>query len=602
MNGKHRIQNRAKIRQQLYVVYFLAVFLPILVIGVFLLTNTYRILGNYHRDLLKSDNLRVKSILFEVTTQIYNLSEELAYDEAIAKFVSTHHYVWDYEVQRAENVKMIDIYEKNYAEIDAIEIYTDNPAFMDYKQFFQADKNIQKTEWFQRAVNQTSVFWTPLNSTDKYGNEYWNLCLIRKIPLVNSKHHAVLVIKLSDNYLRTRIDSEQYTAMVSVDKSSICFSSDRSAYGEMQVVPIDYKENYYQYVGDVVIDGKTNLVDVSTLHMYQSDSKVYICTTNDQAYENIQSIIYACLVIIAVAIILPGLIIHFFAGYFTNRILSLRQAMHQVSTEDYEIVNSVKGNDEVTQAFSDLEIMVQNIKKKDAEMYEAHLNEKELANQQQVMKFKMLSSQINPHFLYNTLETIRMKAFKAGDREVATAIKLLGKSMRYVLDNTGTTVTTLGREIEHVETYLAIQQLRFGDKFESHFVIGENIDAEQIYILPLVLQPIVENAILHGLEEKESDGQIEIAIYRSRQGEQELLCIDVSDNGCGMDTETLEALRNSIELHDSGRTRGIGLYNINQRIKLSYGRTYGMTVMSELENGTTISVAFPLRMQDAKTD
>lgn len=602
MKGKHRIQNRAKIRQQLYVVYFLAVFLPILVIGVFLLTNTYRILGNYHRDLLKSDNLRVKSILFEVTTQIYNLSEELAYDEAIAKFVSTHHYVWDYEVQRAENVKMIDIYEKNYAEIDAIEIYTDNPAFMDYKQFFQADKNIQKTEWFQRAVNQTSVFWMPMSSTDKYGNKYWNLCLIRKIPLINSKHHAVLVIKLSDNYLRTRIGSEQYTAMVSVDKSQICFSSDRSVYGEMQVVPIDYEESYYQYVGDVMIDGKTNFVDVSTLHMYQSDSKVYICTLNDQAYENIQSIIYICLAIIAVAIILPGFIIHFFAGYFTNRILSLRQAMHQVSTEDYEIVNSVKGNDEVTQAFSDLEIMVQNIKKKDAEMYEAHLNEKELANQQQVMKFKMLSSQINPHFLYNTLETIRMKAFKAGDREVATAIKLLGKSMRYVLDNTGTTVTTLNREIEHVENYLAIQQLRFGDKFESHFVIGENIDAEQIYILPLVLQPIVENAILHGLEEKESDGQIKIAIYRSGQGEQELLCIDVSDNGCGMDTETLEVLRKSIERHDSGRTRSIGLYNINQRIKLSYGGEYGMTVMSELEKGTTISVSFPLRMEAAKTN
>ena len=179
-----------------------------------------------------------------------------------------------------------------------------------------------------------------MSSIDKYGNEYWNLCLIRKIPLVNSKYHAVLVIKLSDNYLRTRIGSEQYAAMVSVDNSPIFFSSDRSAYGEMQVVPINYDENYYQYAGDVVIDGKMNFVDVSTLHMYQSDSKVYICTTNDQAYGNIQSIIYTCFVIIAVAIVLPGVIIHFFADYFTNRILSLRQAMHQVSNEDYEIVSA----------------------------------------------------------------------------------------------------------------------------------------------------------------------------------------------------------------------------------------------------------------------
>lgn len=83
------------------------------------------------------------------------------------------------------------------------------------------------------------------------------------------------------------------------------------------------------------------------------------------------------------------------------------------------------------------------------------------------MEFKMLSSQINPHFLYNTLETIRMKAFTAGDREVATAIKLLGKSMRYVLENTGTTVTTLREEIAHVENYMQIQKLRFGTHGES---------------------------------------------------------------------------------------------------------------------------------------
>lgn len=595
MKGKHRIQNKAKIKQQLYMVYFLAVFLPILVIGVFLLTNTYQLLSSYHRDLLRSDNLRVKTILFEITTQIYKISEELVFDEEIAEFASTHHYVWDFEVKRAENVKSLDSYEKTYAEIESIEVYTDNSAFMDYKQFRYADKKLQATDWFQKAVNQTSVFWMPMTRTDEYGNVYWNLCLVRKIPLVNSKHNAVLVIRLSDNYLRTRVESEEYVVMISVDQSPIFYSSDRSSNGFSQPIEIDYSEEYFQFAGDLDKNGKRHFVDVSTLHMYQSDSKVYICTTNDQAYGNIQNIIYTCLAIIAVAIILPGAIIHFFADYFTNRILTLRRAMHQVSNEDYEIVNSVKGNDEVSEAFSDLEIMVQNIKKKDAEMYEAHLNEKELANQQQIMKFKMLSSQINPHFLYNTLETIRMKAFKAGDREVATAIKLLGKSMRYVLDNTGTTVTTLNREIEHVETYLAIQELRFGNKFKSYFIIGEGVDTENIFVLPLMLQPIVENAILHGLEEKEENGKISISIYRSEEAEAgEFLIMDVSDNGCGMDTEALEKLRKNIELHDESRSRSIGLYNINQRIKLSYGAEYGMEITSELERGTMIRVKLPL--------
>lgn len=599
MKERRRVQNKAKIKQQLYSVYFLAVFLPILVIGVFLLTNTYRLLSSYHRDLLRSDNLRVKTILFEITTQIYKLSEELVFDEEIATFASTHHYVWDFEVKRAEKVKSIDSYEKTYAEIDSIEVYTDNPAFMDYKQFHHADKRTRKTEWFSKAVNQTSVFWMPMSRTDGHGNVYWNLCLIRKIPLINSKHNAVLVIRLSDNYLRTRVESEEYVVTISTEQSPVFYSSDRSAYGKPQPIEIDYAEEYYQFAGDLNKNGKKHFIDVSTLHMYQSDSKVYICTTNDQAYGNIQNIIYTCLAIIAVAIILPGVIIRFFADYFTNRILTLRRAMHQVSNEDYEIVNSVKGNDEVSEAFSDLEIMVRNIKKKDAEMYEAHLNEKELANQQQVMKFKMLSSQINPHFLYNTLETIRMKAFKAGDREVATAIKLLGKSMRYVLENTGMTVTTLNREIEHVETYLAIQELRFGNKFRSYFVIGEGVDTENIFVLPLMLQPIVENAILHGLEEKEENGKIGIDIFRSKEENQsEILVIDVSDNGCGMDMEALIKLRNSIELHDASRSRSIGLYNINQRIKLSYGVEYGIEITSEPERGTTVRVKFPLELQE----
>ena len=595
MKGKHRIQNKAKIKQQLYLVYFLAVFLPILIIGVFLLTNTYRLLSSYHRDLLHSDNLRVKTILFEITTQMYKLSEELVFDEEIANFASTHHYVWDFEVKRAEKVKSIDSYEETYAEIDSIEVYTDNPAFMDYKQFYHADKKLRASDWFQKAINQTSVFWMPMSRTDEYGNVYWNLCLIRKIPLVNSKHNAVLVIRLSDNYLRTRVGSEEYPSMISVDQSPVFYSSDRRSYGFSQPVEIDYEEEYYQLSGDLNRNGEKHFVEVSTLHMYQSDSKVYICTINEQAYGNIQNIIYTCLAIIAVAIVLPGLVIHFFADYFTSRILTLRRAMHQVSNEDYEIVNSVKGNDEVSEAFLDLEIMVRNIKKKDAEMYEAHLNEKELVNQQEVMKFKMLSSQINPHFLYNTLETIRMKAFKAGDREVATAIKLLGKSMRYVLENTGTTVTTLNREIEHVETYLAIQELRFGNKFKSYFVIDEGIDMENIFVLPLLLQPIVENAILHGLEEKETDGRVMISIYHDEETEQgEFLMIDVSDNGCGMDAETLAKLQKSIELHDESRSRSIGLYNINQRIKLSYGAEYGVEITSEPERGTMVRVKFPL--------
>lgn len=597
--GKFRFLRKMKIKQQLYFIYFIAVFLPITIIGSFLLINTSNLLSSYHRDLLKSDNLRVKTILFEITTQIYNISEELAFDESVRNVISGNYYIRSNLVQKASTVTVLDNYEYNYAEIEEIEIYTDNPTFMDYKQFYKADEAIQETEWFQKAINQSSVFWVPMMSVDKYGNEYWNLCLVRKIPMINSNYNGVLVIKISDNYLKTRINSQEYAAMVSVDRSPVFFSSDRQAYGTRQKTDINYEEDYYQYAGNLEVNGTTCFVEVSTLNMYQSDSKVYICTMNDQAYGNIRNIIIICLAIIVTAILLPAMVIHFFTAYFTSRILTLRQAMHRASNEDYEIVNSMQGQDEVSEAFSDLEIMVQKIKQKDADMYEARISEKELASEQQAMEFKVLSSQINPHFLYNTLETIRMKAFTAGDREVATAIKLLGKSMRYVLENTGKSFTSLNKELEHVKIYLSIQELRFGDKFDSIFEIDEDVNPDSIYILPLLLQPVVENAILHGLEEKESEGFVKISVYRRKEeNETEVFCIDISDNGCGMEEEELKALRENIEKRDISRSKSIGLYNINQRLKLSYGQSYGIKINSTPGQGTTIQLIIPINKDE----
>lgn len=591
-NERFGFLRKAKIRQQLYMIYMAAIFLPITIIGSFLLINTSKLLTNYHRDLLESDNLRVKTILFEITTQVYNISEDLAFDDAIKEVISSNYYFRSDLVKQVSNVSVLDNYNYNYAEIDDISIYTDNPTFMDYKQFHKAENEIMETEWFQKAMGQSSVFWVPMTSTDKYGNVYWNLCLVRKIPMIDSNYNGVLVIKVSDNYLKTRVNSQEYAAMVSVDEGPVFFSSSREEYGNPQKISIDFDEKYFQYVGDIKIDDVTYFVDVSTLHMYQSDSKVYICTMNDQAYSNIKDILHICMLIIIVAILLPGIMIHFFTRYFTSRILTLRHAMHQASTEDYDFEDSIQGQDEVSEAFSDLEVMVQNIKKKDADMYEAQINEKELISEQQAMEFKMLASQINPHFLYNTLETIRMKAFTAGDREVATAIKLLGKSMRYVLENTGTAFTTLSNELEHIRTYLSIQKLRFGEKFDSEFQVPEEVDTDALYILPLLLQPVVENAILHGLEEKESGGIVLISLYR-RGEEEELLCIDVTDNGCGMNQDKLEALRKSIEIKDISRNKSIGLYNINQRIKLNYGEKYGMQIDSELEKGTTVRLIMP---------
>jgi len=206
------------------------------------------------------------------------------------------------------------------------------------------------------------------------------------------------------------------------------------------------------------------------------------------------------------------------------------------------------------------------------------------------MEFKMLASQINPHFLYNTLESIRMKAFTAGDKEVATAIKLLGKAMRYVLENTGTTDTTLQAEIDHISTYLQIQKIRFGDRINYQVHIQPELNPEEYRILPLLLQPIVENAIVHGLEGKDSGGMFWFAIYIIDG----TVYVDISDNGCGMDEATLKEVMAKVQDYTRKRRKSsIGLYNINRRIKLNYGEQYGLDIQSTLGEGTMVRVTFP---------
>lgn len=587
------IMSKAKIKKQLYSIYLLAVFLPIVILGSFLLWNTSKLLTNYHKDLMESDNLRVKTILFEITTQIHNISENLSLNTSLRNILAKDYKQKNDFLASANEYSGIDNYMNNYVEIDSIQIYTDNPTIPEYKQYIPVDDVIREQDWYQKATGQPSAFWIPMEDTDKYDNKYWNLCLVRKIPLVNSDYNSVLVIKISDNYLKTRIESNEYSVMVSVDKYGCFYSSIREFYGYSQPLAIDYEEDYFSYTGNIQMNGKKYLMDVSTMNLYKSDSKIYITTINMHAYENIWSIIRTCLLILLVALFLPGMLIHFFTDYFTGRVNTLRAEMHKASNADYDIIQTFRGQDELSEAFTDLQTMVQMIKEKDAKMYEAMINEKELLNEQQEMEFKMLASQINPHFLYNTLETIRMKAFTAGDKEVATAIKLLGKSMRYVLENTGTVFTTLDKELDYIETYVMIQKLRFGDRVNYGLEVAEDVKLSDYEILPLLLQPIVENAILHGLEDSEGSGKIVVNVL----ADEEHLHIVISDNGRGMSEEELERVRKKLETKNPELKTSIGLYNINERIKLCYGENYGIRIESIQGQGTRVILMLPVSMK-----
>lgn len=583
---------RTKISTQMSLVYVLAIVLPITILGSMLMRITYINQKNYHADLLESYNAGIKRTMYEITSQIYTFSESIVYNDELIAFLRG-----DYETENelrtaARQITLMDDYMKSYAGIDEVLVYIDREDMINYGQYRVPTEEIKATTWYQKAQSQFSPFWISYRVKNPTNNEYvWRMALVRKMILVGGDKEAVVMIKVKDTYLSSRIGTQEYLTMISVDDTPISFSNQTKYYGTMPDFELKPEEKY-DYGGVTELDGEEVLFHVSSLDISKTSSNIYLLTYDVSAIENVQRIIVQYTVIMSATMLLTMVILTAFSRGIVRQVKGLRVEMGKASRGRYEeMLTEMQASKELTEAFDDLLVMVKNIQEMEAAQYEAQIKEQNIQNEQQKMEFKMLASQINPHFLYNTLETIRMKAFTAGDKEVATAIKLLGKSMRYVLENTGTGDTTLQAELDHILTYLQIQQLRFGDRVNYILTIQPEMQLEEYRVLPLLLQPIVENAIVHGLEAREKEGTIWISIYVMDA----MVVVDISDNGCGMDEETLQMVLHKVQNYTRKRKKSsIGLYNINRRIKLNYGEQYGLDIQSTRGEGTMVRVTFPV--------
>lgn len=594
--------SKGNIQKQLLSIYMIAGLVPIGIIGTILLVSTFSMFTGYNRNLLESYGQRVSTTLFEITTQAYNISEKFAYSQSMWNTLSCEYTSFDQEKDTIDEIDIIDSYNYEYTAIESVEIYSDNPYIQDYKQFYRASDSIKDEEWYHKAISRKAAFWEGLPRQDENGTTYYNICLIRQIPLVDSKYHAVLVMRLSDNYLRTRLREQQYSVVISVNEGSVSFCSDNSYYGQelTDLIPVDYSKEHYTYQGTKRINGRMSMLNGNTLSAYRADSRLYITTIDYNSISRFIVILVFIIIILLLALIVPYEILRLFSRYFSDRVVTLKSAVHKVSSGEYDIVPSLEGEDEISEAFSDLVITAHEIKQKNEQMYKAQLDKKELLNRQSQMELKMLTSQINPHFLYNTLETIRMKAVTAGDREVAKAIKILGKMLRFVLDKGNSDEVSLASSLDHVENYLSIQKMRFGDKVGYEIHIDDDIDPESVTTMPLIIQPLVENAIQHGLREKEGNGIIRVDITKvmldsPEEDSKSALKITVTDNGEGMSAERLSELKESIKTpSDDGSS--IGISNVYNRIKLKYKDPYTMTIDSTKGVGTVINIYVPIQM------
>ena len=214
-----------------------------------------------------------------------------------------------------------------------------------------------------------------------------------------------------------------------------------------------------------------------------------------------------------------------------------------------------------------------------------------------------LQTQINPHFLYNTLDAIRSDALSEGNETVAEIAESLASYFRYSISSLNHTVS-LDEELHNIQEYFKIQRYRFGRRLQFQINWSEewNTD-EKLYIPKMILQPLVENAIFHGIEPKEEPGTVTILIDRTER----TLYLCVSDDGVGMSDNKTEELNRSVRtFHDEASDglrrsgHGIALRNVNQRIQLIYGEEYGIYITSEEKMGTRTWMTLPVRTSEEK--
>jgi two-component system sensor histidine kinase YesM len=294
------------------------------------------------------------------------------------------------------------------------------------------------------------------------------------------------------------------------------------------------------------------------------------------------SILYTTAASIAIAFILSiGL-----ASSIVRPIKRLYQYMRKVEKGDFNDRVKVESNDELGMLSASFNKMVARLAELVEEVYVSKLRATEMHLREKESELKMLQAQINPHFLYNTLETIRGMALEHDRLEIASVSAALARIMRYNVKQTDTDVT-VGQEVEIVDVYLQIQKHRFEERLQYEINIPEWAMDQRI--IKLALQPLIENSIIHGLEP--AGGQTHISLTAEMMGD-DRFCIVIRDDGVGMSADRLEAIRSSLD-DAHGDPSHIGLQNVHRRIRHLFGDRYGLNIDSREGAGTVVRLVLP---------
>lgn len=468
-------------------------------------------------------------------------------------------------------------------DIEVIDLVLDNAYYT------AGAKKINRLERINRSLEDSSgqPLWLQTKGEEieilsgKFKKNYFTLA--RKIVDFNTlEDYGYLLIDLEEVILEQAysglLDDEQAEVFICDAQGNIVSHSDKSKIGSSikdepyagAVLSDDSGHNYVQYkanIGKVAIystienNGWKIIKTISTDYLYEEINRI-------QKYLVVGGFIYSMVII---------LYILFFSFRYTEPMMKMMSVIKRVEQGDLTARTEIHSNDEVGQLGHSLNNMIGEMQVLIDQLIREEQEKKEV-------ELEALHAQINPHFLYNTLNTIKWMAKIQGNSGVSKAITALIKLLR-ISTNLGRDMISLREEVDYVMNYIVIQKLRFNKAMNIEYNIDES--CMDLTVPKLILQPIVENSIIYGMEDEQHELNIEIkAFVKERQ-----LIIEILDDGPGIEEEILKGILNK----DSNKNRfsKVGLNNVNQRIKLYCGSEYGLEIETELGVGTKVVVTLP---------
>ncbi|GGD96117.1 sensor histidine kinase [Paenibacillus nasutitermitis] len=482
-------------------------------------------------------------------------------------------------------------------------IYTDNPTFQ-YAQVRTIDEEVKQSNWYRSVQGSNAGLvksWTL--SEDDMLLRSGVLRLTQKVYNAPSGREMYVTLDLEERLLRNLISSEgkEQQFIISLPDGHVLIDSWQQSNGSTSRL-----EDYAFY------DEMKKSASLSSF-IYNQEGSAYLLTSKsletrssvkgltivqltplDQMMVKVNEMKRSAVALFIAAMFSSILLIYLISIRLTGRLTQLAKRMRTVNADNVQTLThlQVSGNDEIGQLCRNYNDMMDRINQLITEVYESELNRKELKLRNRESELYALQTQINPHYLFNTLNAICGSLLENGDKANAEIVKLLARSFRNVLNRAGHLID-LKEERDIVETYLRIQVFRFGDRLVYETDIPEEL--ADCPIPRLSLQTIVENTIVHVLEKVES---VTVVLIHARALEDNQCLITVEDNGPGMLPKQLEQVIDGInDASDVTGTTHIGLRNVHQRLRQMYGAPYGLHIESGPDWGTRVSILLPMNTE-----